>query len=59
MVRTHFVAERHKITKSIDRPVAQTKISRASTVSLIDLINIQFLNFGCNKSTKSHKGVTK
>jgi hypothetical protein len=46
MEMTYFVAKRHKIAKRINRFLAQTKISRASTVSLIDLIDTQLLNFG-------------
>jgi len=49
MEMTYFVAKRHKIAKRINSFLAQTKISRASTVSLIDLIDTQLLNFGWNK----------
>ena len=43
--RTDFVAERDEIAEGIDGFLAQSEVSGASTISLVDLIHTQFLNF--------------
>jgi hypothetical protein len=56
----YFVTQRDEIAKGIDGFLAQPEVSRASTVTLVDLVHVQFLNFGCNekqreKSKCSHR----
>lgn len=55
--RAYFVAKRDKISKRIDRFLAQFEEGRASTITFIEFIHEQFLNFGCkNKAKGSIKG---
>lgn len=42
---TDFVAERDEIAEGIYRLLAQFEDSRASSISLVDLVHMQFLNF--------------
>lgn len=48
----YFVAKRDKISKRIDRFLAQFEEGRASTITFIEFIHEQFLNFGCKNKQK-------
>lgn len=48
----YFVSERNEIAKGIDGFLAQPEVGRASTVTLIDLVHVQFVNFGCNEKQR-------
>lgn len=44
-METYFVGERNKIAEGIHRFLGQPEIRRTVTVSLVDLIHMQFLDF--------------
>jgi hypothetical protein len=57
--RTYFVSKWDEIAKGVDRFLTQSEVNWASTIPLIDLIHIQFLNFGCKIKQKNQKGHQK
>lgn len=54
-----LVAERDEIAEGIDRFLAQSEVSWASTVSLIDLVHMEFLHFSCTEPKKEVNRKTK
>lgn len=46
MGRSYLVAERHEIAEGIDGFLAQSEVGRAAAIALVDLVDVELLDFG-------------